>query len=107
MLCRGQKATRTRSIKIIIVCLIVLSTILNSPRFFEFAWDMSALEMVVRTDFGCSYAFQAGYMLWFTMAVRFLIPVMILAYTNIQLFRKVTFRIEVSTVFPHIVSALE
>ena len=62
---------------------------MNSPRFFEYVWDKSAYGMVVRTDFGCSYGFQAGFMLWFTMVVRLLIPVIILAFTNIQLFRKV------------------
>ena len=92
MFCHRQKAIdlcTTRNIKISIACIIVSSIIINSPRFFGVVWDTSAYGKIVITDFGCSYGFQAGYMLWFTMAIRFLIPSVILAFTNIQLFREV------------------
>ena len=93
MLCHREKAIdlcTTKNIKISIACIICSSIIVNSPRVFENVWDTSVYGNLVKTDFGCSYGFQAGYMLWFTMAIRFLIPSIILVFTNIQLFRKVT-----------------
>ena len=92
MFCHRLKAIElctTRNIKISIACIICSSIIVNSPRVFENVWDTSVYGNLVKTDFGCSYGFQRGYMLWFTMAIRFLIPSVILAFTNIQLFRQV------------------
>ena len=89
MLCHQQRAMKfctTKLIKMYIGCIYIFSFISNIPRIFEHHWDSST---VLKTDFGCSYAFQTVYIIGITMVIRLIIPVTLLAFSNIQLLRKV------------------
>ena len=94
MLCHQQKARKfctTKLIKMYIGCIYVFSFISNIPRIFEHHWDTSkdGNTTVLKTDVGCSYPFQIVYIIVFTMVIRLIIPVILLAFSNIQLLRKV------------------
>ena len=94
MLCHQQKAKTictTKLIKIYIGCIYVFSFVYNIPRIFELYWESSkdGTTNVLRTDIGCSYAFQIGYIIGTTLVVRLIIPVILLAFSNIQLLKKV------------------
>ena len=94
MLCHKQKARKfctTKLIKMYIRCIYVFSFISNIPRIFEHHWDTSkdGNTTVLKTDVGCSYPFQIVYIIVFTMLIRLIIPVLLLAFSNIQLLRKV------------------
>ena len=94
MLCHQQKARKfctTKLIKMYIGCIYVFSFISNIPRIFEHHWDTSqdGNTTVLKTDVGCSYPFQIVYIIVFTMVIRLIIPVLLLAFSNIQLLKKV------------------
>ena len=95
MLCHQQKARKictTKLIKIYIGCIYIFSFISNIPRVFEHRWDSSqdgTSTQVMKTDLGCSYAFQMVYIIGITMVIRLIIPIILLAFSNIQLLRKV------------------
>ena len=69
----------------------IFSFISNIPRIFEHHWDTSkdGNTTVLKTDLGCSYSFQIVYIIVITMVIRLIIPVTLLAFSNIQLLRKV------------------
>lgn len=96
MLCHQRKAIKictTKLMKMYIGCIYIFSFISNIPRVFEHRLESSqdgTSTQVMKTDLGCSYAFQMIYIIGITMVIRLIIPIILLAFSNIQLLRKVS-----------------